>query len=97
MTKDKKEGVTIQTIRLREMTPDKPMHASTRVCRGIGCEAKFSPRKKHQVFCSASCRKQFFEIARRIGVALLEKGQSGKEWKRIVNDLLNERRSEKWE
>ena len=91
MTKDKKEGVTIQTISSPEMTLQKRMHASTRVCRGIGCDAKFSPRKRHQVFCCVSCREYFFRVARHLGVTLLRKSESGEEWKKMVSDLLNER------
>jgi hypothetical protein len=69
----------------------KPMHGSlgavspasrahTRSCRLPGCERVFQPKRENQRFCAPACRGRFFELARRIGVGLLEAKHQGQAW-----------------
>jgi len=43
------------------------------VCRMVGCEIVFSPKRKHQRFCNKECRQAYFALARNAGVTLIEK------------------------
>jgi uncharacterized ferredoxin-like protein len=60
---------------------DSPASGVTaRVCRLPGCERSFEAKRKNQSFCTPECRGRFFELARRIGVGLLEAKHQGQAW-----------------
>jgi hypothetical protein len=84
------------TISSRKNPSQKKVHSSTevRLCKGINCEATFSPKRKDQVFCSQECRLTYFSFARALGIRLLEKSRLSQSWRAIVDNLLKENRDE---
>lgn len=54
--------------------PQTSMHAPTKTisCKGIACNKTFVPQRQNQAFCGSACRTNYFELARQVGVAMLE-------------------------
>lgn len=48
------------------------MHASLGELLCKLCNRNFTPKRKDHIFCSPSCRLRYFDVARRIGVILIE-------------------------
>lgn len=48
------------------------MHSSSAAIPCRLCGKNFTPKRRDQVFCSASCRLKYFEIARRVGMIAIE-------------------------
>ena len=63
------------------LTADPPSEkVDGRLCRHLACEQVFQPKRENQRFCAPACRGRFFELARRIGVGLLEAKHQGQAW-----------------
>jgi hypothetical protein len=69
----------------------KSVHTYKRaICKGVACQVEFPKKRKDQVFCSSQCRLNYFNIARGLGTALLEKSRCNPGLKAIINSLIKE-------
>lgn len=41
------------------------------ICSNLVCQRSFQPKRRDQVFCAPKCRMRYFQLARRIGQAVL--------------------------
>lgn len=79
-----------QSLNTEETSLQTSVHAIREpiLCRGLGCEVRFSPKRKDQVFCSPGCRSEYFKIARGIGSILLGRSKDDSRLKVVADDLL---------